>query len=341
MQRGKLIAYLDQNKWVQLLVKDHATYPGSGSLYDSLRKLKEAGDVIFPLSATHYLETWHRSNWESRWALSAVMHDLSDFVAVAPVQRLQKAEVACAVLRKLAPRKMRPIPSAGLIGYGVDHAFASKYGRFRYVESIEMDDAPEGPPVDPGDNRIDRIRELANEWEYQWYSLAFLPIPGDEFGLDRIGQHRRGRRFAEDEAARTAQLHAAGSKEMLSRALIAEDFNDLLDDINEICEIANIDPHGLLKRREDIYSFVLDVPTRHVYHTLRSSRYMNPQQAWHQHDLADFLALAVAIPYCDVVVTERHWRHVAIQAGLDKRYNTQILHKLDDAVALLQSLTDR
>ncbi|MEU1103634.1 hypothetical protein ABZ408_22095 [Streptomyces tibetensis] len=267
------------------------------------------------------------------------MHDLSDFVTVAPLHKLQKAEVACAVLRKLAPRKLRPIPSLSLIGYGVDHAFASKYGRFRYVESIETDNEPEGPPVDPGSNRVDRIRQLASEWEYQWFSLAYLPVSGDDFGLDRIGQHRRGRRFAEYEAERSAMLHAAGGKEILSRALIAEDFNDLIDDINEICETIDVDPHGILQRREDVSSFVLDVPTRHTYHALRSSRYMNPQQAWHQHDFADFMALAVAIPYCDVVVTERHWRHVAIQAGLDKRYNTRILHKLDDAVVALQSMT--
>lgn len=341
MQRRKIIAYLDQNKWVQLLVNGQKEYPESGSNYDVLRRLKEGGDVVFPLSATHYLETFHRSDWESRWALASVMCDLSDFCTVAPIQKLQRVEVVRAVLQRLAPRKFQPIPALGLIGYGVDHAFASEYGRFRYVENIETDDEPEGPPVDPGENRIDRIRHLASEWEYQWYSLAFLPVGGDDFGLDRITQHRRGGRYAEDEARRSAELHAAGSKEMMSRALVTEAFNDLLDDINWICEILDVDPHRLLEKREDIYSFVFDVPTQHVFHVLRSSRYMNPQQGWHQHDFADFMALAVAIPYCDVVVTERHWRHVAVQAGLDKKYNTRIFHKLDDAVAVLQKLAAR
>ncbi|MFF5918611.1 hypothetical protein ACFY8C_09710 [Streptomyces flavochromogenes] len=316
-------------------------YPGSGSSYDTLRRLKEEGRIIMPLSATHYLETFHRSDWESRWALSSVMSDLSDFCTVAPIHKLQRAEVARAVSRRLTPRKLHPIPALGVIGFGVDHAFASEYGRFRYVENIETNDRPEGPPVDPGEYRIDRIRHLSSEWEYQWYSLAFLPVGGDDFGLDRITQHRRGRRYAEDEARRSAELHAAGSKEMMSRALITEDFNSLVDDINWICEILNVDPHRLIRKRGDVYSFVFDIPTRHVFHALRSSRYVNPQQGWHQHDFADFMALAVAIPYCDVVVTERHWRHVAIQAGLDKTYDTQIFHKLDDAVAALQILTNR
>ncbi|MEV7450644.1 hypothetical protein [Streptomyces nigra] len=334
----KIIAYLDQNKWVQLLAKEQSTYPGSGSNYDVLRGPKEAGRVVFPLSATHYLETWHRSDWESRYALASVMFDLSDFCAIAPLQKLQRVEVVRAVQQRLAPRKLRPVPSLGLLGYGVDHAFGSKYGRFRYVESIETDDQPEGRQVDPGESRIDRIRHLGSEWEYQWYSLAWLPVGGDEFGLDRIAQHRRGRRYAEDEEKRAAAWRAAGSKEMLSRALVVDDFNDLLDDINWICETLNLDPHALVKERDGIPAFICDIPTRDVYHALRSSRYKNQQQQWHQHDFADFLALAVAIPYCDVVVTERHWRHVAIQAGLDKKYNTQILSKLDDAVAALQSL---
>lgn len=340
MLNRRTIVYLDQNKWVQLLVKDQQALPGSGSNYDALRKLKEDEEVTFPLSATHYLETWHRSNWESRWALASVMHDLSGFFTLAPIQKLQSAEVARAALQRLAPGKLLPIPSAGLIGYGVDHAFASEYGRFRYVERIETDDEPEGPPVDPGESRFDRLREIASEWEYQWFSLAYLPVSGDEFGLDRIGQHRKGRRFAEHEAQRSATLHAAGSKTMLSRALLVEDFNDLLDDINIVCEHISVDPRQLLSRREDISSFIADVPTRYVYHTLRSSRYMNPQQEWHQHDLADLMALSVAIPYCDVVVTERHWRHVAVQAGLDRKYNTRIMHKLDDAVELLVSMAD-
>jgi len=38
----------------------------------------------------------------------------------------------------------------------------------------------------------------------------------------------------------------------------------------------------------------------------------------------------VAIPYCDVVVTENFWAHIASQVGVDDLYNTEVESDVDE-----------
>ena len=41
-------------------------------------------------------------------------------------------------------------------------------------------------------------------------------------------------------------------------------------------------------------------------------------------------ALSVALPYCDIVVTGKQWRHLAEQAGVPTRFQTIVLDTLGD-----------
>jgi len=54
-----------------------------------------------------------------------------------------------------------------------------------------------------------------------------------------------------------------------------------------------------------------------------------------ESDLWD-MALSIAIPYCDIVVTERSWCGIAKDAGLDELYGTSIVHRPYDLAALLK-----
>lgn len=330
------IVYLDQNAWINLSRQAYSTPTEKTSQYSRLKLAAESRRAIFPLSAMHYLETWHRSGWESRHRLATVMRNLSNYCTIAPITKLQRTEVARSVLIKLAPRKFRPIPRYSAIGYGVNHAFASKYGRFRYVASVETDATPEGPAVTPRpDERIDRFAS-ADQERYQWFSLAGFEDAMDIDGLDRITQHRRGARYAEQQQIRTDWLNKSGNRGMLDRFLLSEDFNDLLEDINQTCDLHKLDPYKLIQSREEIIDFIKSVPTRDVFSALRITRHRNKQKRWEQHDFADLLALSVAIPYCDVVVTEKQWCHITKQARLDKKYGTLMVHKLDDALSPLR-----
>ena len=51
---------------------------------------------------------------------------------------------------------------------------------------------------------------------------------------------------------------------------------------------------------------------------------------WRPNDIHDIDALSVAIPYCDIVVTERHFYTQVSKTSLAARFNTVILPKLEE-----------
>jgi hypothetical protein len=327
------IVYLDQNAWVNLLRISHLT-PGSGSTYEEFKIAQAAGRAIFPLSATHYLETWHRSDWESRYNLAAIMHDLSNFYTLAPIQRIQEVEVARSVLTRLECGKLKPIPRYAALGYGVDHAFASEYGRFVYFEEVNERGEGSKPTIPSDEQRLDQVR-TRSDWHYQWLSLAGFPDSMDIQGLDRTPQHRRGSNYAKQQQILSNWINKKENRNMLRRFLLVEEFEDLAKDINKTCRLHSLDPSPLIQTREMIMNFIESVPTRHVFSELRIARHRNNQQPWVQHDFADLLALSVAIPYCDIVVTEKQWCHVARQAHLDRKYGTVMASNLKQATHAL------
>ncbi len=50
----------------------------------------------------------------------------------------------------------------------------------------------------------------------------------------------------------------------------------------------------------------------------RIQHQMPAERGWSPNDFYDIRALSVAVAYCDLVVTEKHWAHVMRRAGLDK-----------------------
>jgi hypothetical protein len=55
---------------------------------------------------------------------------------------------------------------------------------------------------------------------------------------------------------------------------------------------------------------------------------------FHLNDNLDVLFLATAVPYTDIVVTERTWRHRIQKMKLDTKYDTIMLNNIDDLLNL-------
>ncbi len=72
--------------------------------------------------------------------------------------------------------------------------------------------------------------------------------------------------------------------------------------------------------------------------SLLTAAHRNPQSQWRPNDIFDFDALSVAIPYCDVVVTDRHACRLANAARLPDRLGTKVIATLDGLVAALADL---
>ena len=87
--------------------------------------------------------------------------------------------------------------------------------------------------------------------------------------------------------------------------------------------------------RGALAQIVDDMPMMQVEYALRRANIKNGSYRWTTHDIDDLAMLGRAIPYCDVVVTEKHAARQANLAGLGRRYGTEILRDITDLMPLL------
>ena len=69
------------------------------------------------------------------------------------------------------------------------------------------------------------------------------------------------------------------------------------------------------------------------------------EQQWNRelqgNDVYDIAALTAAIPYCDVVVTEKLWTHLCNASGIDVRYNSRVVNSIFDIAPLLGQIAEQ
>ncbi|MBU0470570.1 MAG: hypothetical protein KJ984_03785 [Nanoarchaeota archaeon] len=81
---------------------------------------------------------------------------------------------------------------------------------------------------------------------------------------------------------------------------------------------------------EHAKQFLKSIPTAYVFHILNDARNMNFSRPIEPNDLWDLGTLAIAVPYCDIVVTEREWANILNQNKIGELYGTKIIHKIED-----------
>lgn len=72
------------------------------------------------------------------------------------------------------------------------------------------------------------------------------------------------------------------------------------------------------------------MPMANAAVTLLTDYHSDPNMPWSTNDIFDIDAISYAIPYCSIVVTDKHVAHDANRSGLSGLMNTQILHDLCD-----------
>ena len=74
-----LIAFLDQNKWIELakIKKENPTSNASNNLYYYIKELTTSGKLVIPLTASNIIETSKRNEVASRLEVAMAQADLS------------------------------------------------------------------------------------------------------------------------------------------------------------------------------------------------------------------------------------------------------------------------
>ena len=97
------------------------------------------------------------------------------------------------------------------------------------------------------------------------------------------------------------------------------------------CDERGIDSlQSLFPSVEDTRNAFNSMPSFDVSVTLKTFIHRNGRHRWSNNDVHDIHALAVTLPYCDIVVTDRAMMSLARQSKLAERLNTIVLSNLSD-----------
>jgi len=312
--------YLDQ--WVYIkLVRTYKRlqpeYPKHKHLCKKIIESSKAGTNQFPFSIAHLYETMKRTKLSSRKDLFKFIFELSKFYTIRPWTQVIDLEIRNAIRKSL---KINPCDLSNYVfGNGVAHCFGNK---------VEL-------------KSIDSNEEISNEIKEKVFSASTNPelmaealckdqmikmvkrsIQRDEILADRLEGMRKEEYGYPDKKVRKnisdAIFFISAINERLIKAVL--DFQ--------------LDPEKYIKNifmsKKSAENFLKSVPTAYVFHVLNDARNMNFNRPIEPNDLWDLGALAIAVPYCDIVVTEREWANILNQKSIGELYNTKILHKIED-----------
>jgi hypothetical protein len=100
----------------------------------------------------------------------------------------------------------------------------------------------------------------------------------------------------------------------------------------------------LIQVREDVEypgRLIDRAPSIVVATSLKYSYHRNGQRSWTVNDIHDIDALAVAVPYCDVVFTDAEARDAVMRQHLHTKMHTQIPRTVTEMVQLLDELPSK
>jgi hypothetical protein len=311
------IVYLDQKIWGQLHAGRHDPDSRHTDAYETVRQAVDDGDVICPYSIARFMETDAHHDDTFKRELYELMIDLSNNFCMRNYFDAIGAEIMAYLFRHvdLLPKidPANQIFSRGLV---------EPHGHPRITS--------DGSPIE-GEWKVHKI--LRSE------HVTRNMIQSDDF-LDNLPDLRDGAERAEYvetlETIRQEAEDIADTDEERRVQLIIESFrNDVLPGLIHTAEQFPIDVDTLsIIARDTAFSgfdgFFNQFPTYFTHLDLILGRDFHRYRDIEANDLEDVMALAVAIPYTDVVVTEEFFAGVAHQQDLPTRFDTTIRTDLQD-----------
>jgi hypothetical protein len=334
------IVYLDLNHWIYLAQAfvGHPAARSVTSVLDACRAARLAGTAAFVLSSTHYIEMLKIKDPAQRRAIADVMEELTDFAALVSRVVVMELELA-AVLDQFATQP-NPLPTIPLVGRGGRHTAGINSGLKIMGSSGDETDRARGLM---GAQAFDDLVTEAN----LLLERSALRGPTDDqldtlrsFGWNPGGVIRIGEQRAAEEQAQRSRLddETRWRRGRLRDVVAAREL---------FFEFQNILPRRLKERglvlddvASDVHSaraFIRAMPSTEVSIALKTAWHRNRDKQWTANDIHDIDAMALSVPYCDIVVTEKACHHALLQARLGNRMHTALLRSLEELPSALDS----
>lgn len=334
---GELRVYLDLNHWIGL-AKAATGHPDGDRHRDALEALRRSRPV-FPLSTLHYMEMAAIADPRQRFAVAAVMEELSRFICLVPATVMMRMEIDAA-LQRIVPGLRPCYPPIPLLGRGVLQAFGIRGGLRVASPMGDVTDTarqawPGGPTAfdawrETAERELDRsaLRGPTDEEAPRLRALGWDPTAARSDAVQIARQEQeQAERFATDPRWRRGRIRDV----IAARYLII----DAQAALGEVLSAHDLALTSIIGDPSSARRFIDSMPSADVRISLLVAAHRNPETRWKPNDVFDISAMSIAVPYCDVVVTENHASHVLHAAGLPTLTATKVLTTLDDLAELL------
>ena len=314
------IIYFDQWVYIRLLRAykgKSPEYPKYAEICKGIIESSQKGINKFPFSLAHLEETIKRNNLDSRKELYKFIFDLSGFFTIRLWVQVINLEVRNAILKSL---NLKPIDLSNYVfGNELGHCFGSK-GRIKSNDPNK--EIPE--EIQNKLNSALKDSELMADLLCTDQMIDYVEqiIQRDKDLADRLEILRKNEYSHPDKNKRKdindARFFLTVIQDEFIKALL--EFNlDYKKYINHI-----------FSSKESAKAFLKSIPTAYTFHVLNDARNQNFSRPIEPNDLWDLGTLAIAVPYCDVVVTEREWSNILNQKRIGELYSTKIIHRIED-----------
>jgi hypothetical protein len=338
------IVYLDLNHWISLAQASIGHSKGSPftKALEVCRDARSAGTAAFVLSGTHYIEMLKIKDPAQRQALADIMEELTDFAAL--VSRVVVMELELTAMLDPFAREPSPLPMIPLIGRGVRHAFGVQSGlRIMGPSGDETDRVRARKGAKAFDDFVAQANLLLER------SALRGPTDGEVESLRALGWNPEAvrqvaERRAAEERVQTLRLDGGGPwrhsrlRDVVSARELIIEFQDILP--RALAERGLV-LSDVISGQQSARAFVRAMPSTDVSIKLKTAWLRNRDKHWTANDIYDIDAMSLAVPYCDVVVTEKACHHAQEAARLGKRMHTALLRNLQDLPSTLDQWKPR
>ena len=316
-----LTVYLDQNKWIDLakaLYRADAK-PEEKENAKRLSLAVEAGSLRFPVSETHLLEAYRIGDRERRLRLASIFAAFSGgwFIASRQARLSHELEAALRSLLSSSTQDDRP----PFDPFAQDLLWA--FGESRYLAALTSIPEVRLTEISAAVGPLNALLSYVGLNDEQIRRAAVEHLTTSTLGL--VERIRSRRALTKSEAA-----------DIRFRAYSAQLFLEVQDKLDTSLRRLGLS-FGDLRAipGEQIASLIDLVPCWNIERFLA----VQIEQQWDRemegNDVYDIAALTAAIPYCDVVVTERMWVRLCNTSGLAEQYNTRVISSVMEIQSLL------
>ena len=334
--RPPKIVYLDLNHWITLaqIVARQRDGERDKELLSFCLESVESNSAVYPISLSTYTEIHKIQDRERRRNLRRVIEGLGHFMVVTSRAVVATHEIETVLDQRVGPNPV-PISTVDYLDWGVYRAMGMA-GDIKVTSASGEDitalvrqrfaDGPEAFDRIVSEAQVDLNRQVLDGPSQD----EEAEIRRQGYNPEAILEEYEREATAEAEWARLLDSEPRWRRGRLRDLVSAR---ELLNHINSILErgcnergVGSLE--SLFPSVNDARAAFDSMPSFDVSVTLKTSIHKNSNHRWRNNDVHDIHALAVAIPYCDIVVTDRAMVSQAVRSKLARRLNTVVLSDL-------------